>query len=697
MTANSHRLRPLLVAATVIATLAALGPLPAAAGQPHRPATFASHAPGRSRPARPADRIIVRFRDSASTTVRGRSRNAAGVELSRRMRSIDAEVVRPTGRTMAEALEALRADPAVESAEPDSYLQLDADPTDEPFYQYQWALENTGDFSFSGVDSVVDVDIDAAGAWPIDTGAGVTVAVLDDGVDFADPELAGQEWTNPGESGGGKETNGVDDDDNGFIDDVHGTNFCDDASDQTLHVPFNDHGTADPDDDTGDFHGTAVAGIIAAAANGAEGVGIAPDADIMAVRWLEAGPWTDECAQTSLAIDAIHYAVDNGADIINASWGGAGDDPDLEDAIQYAADHDVLFVAAAGNESTDIPHYPAAYDLANLISVGAIQSDSELASFSNYGSWVDIAAPGHFVIAPLADDPQAGANDYALWNGTSFSSPYVAGVAALIAQEEPTLVDDAAALKSKILLSGWRDSRTSGLTYSARVLDARYALDFDPPTPPTYIGGAAASGQTLPTSTVSMHLIWPAAIDTLGIDAYRVRYRRTGTTTWSTITGSTTNPFVDKTLTVGTRYDIEVSARDRGGNSALTVGTLKPSRYQESTSLATYHGTWGTSSSSSYSGGKTRFASTAGAYVSFGINARSLALVMPKGPTRGWFKVYVDGALVKSISLNSATVKNRQVVFAKNWSSVGLHTIKVVVSGTSGHPRVDLDAVIAGQ
>jgi hypothetical protein len=297
----------------------------------------------------------------------------------------------------------------------------------------------------------------------------------------------------------------------------------------------------------------------------------------------------------------------------------------------------------------------------------------------------------------MADDPQSGANDYWLWDGTSFSAPYVAGVAALLAQEQPSLLDDAAALRSKILLSGWRDSHTSGLTYSARVLDARYALDFNPPRPPVYVGGAATTGQTLPTSSVTMRLIWPAATDALGIDAYRVRYRKTGTTTWSTVTSSTTNTYVDKGLTVGTRYDIEVSARDRGGNSAATVGTLKPSRYQESTSLATYHGTWKTSSSSSYSGGKTRYATTSGAYASFGINARSLALVMPKGPTRGWFKLYVDGSFVKSMSLYSTSVANRQVVFARNWSSVGLHTIKVVVSGTSGHPRVDIDAVIAGQ
>jgi subtilisin family serine protease len=701
MTVTARRFRPLLVAATMIATLAALGPVPAASGQQHRPAVLAAHAPARTQPARAADRIIVKYRESTSASTRGRSRVAAGVELSRKMRSIDAEVVRPKGRSMADALAALRSDPAVERANPDSYLQLDADPTDEPWYQYQWGLENTGDYVFSGVESVVDVDIDAAGAWPISTGTGVTVAVLDDGVDFDDPELAGQGWTNPGESGpdgngGDKSTNEVDDDGDGAIDNLHGINLCGDADPDVLHVPFNPHGPG-TDDDTGDFHGTAVAGVIAAAANGAEGVGIAPDADIMAVRWLEGGPWEDECAQTSLAIDAIHYAVDKGADVINASWGGAGDDPDLKDAIQYAANHHVLFVAAAGNEGTSVPHYPAAYDVPNLISVGAIQADGELTDFSNYGSWVDISAPGATIIAPVADAPQPGPNDYGLWSGTSFSAPYVAGVAALLAQAHPELLDSASALKSKILLSGWRDSKTSGLTSSARVLDAKYALDFAPPTPPAFISGAASSGQTLPTSTVLMRIAWPAASDANGIDAYRVRYRRTGTSTWSTIVASTTKTYVDKTLTVGIRYDIEVSARDRGGNSAVTTTTLKPSRYQESTSLATYHGTWKTSSSSSYSGGKTRYATAAGAYVSFGINAKSLALVMPKGPTRGYFRVYIDGSYVKSISLYSATTKTRLVVFARNWSSVGLHTIKVVVSGTNGHPRVDIDAVIAGQ
>jgi subtilisin family serine protease len=601
-------------------------------------------------------------------------------------------VVRPRGRSLASALNALRADPAVERAEPDSYLALDLDPTGEPWYPDQWALENTGGDDFDGVISKSDVDIDAAGAWPIATGAGVTVAVVDDGVDFADPELAAQSWTNAGESGGGKETNGVDDDGNGFIDDVHGTNLCGDASPQTLHVPFNEHNPNTSSDDTGDFHGTAVAGVIAAAANGAEGVGIAPDAKIMAVRWLESGPWEDECAQTSLAIEAIHYAVDNGADIINASWGGAGDDPDLEDAIQYAADHDVLFVAAAGNEGTSTRHYPAAYDQSNLIAVGAIQPDGVLADFSNYGSWVDLSAPGFAVQAPMADS----ALEY-IWHGTSFSAPYVAGVAALLGEEQPSLLGDAAALRSKILLSGWRDSKTSGLTATGRVLDARYALDFDPPTPPTYVTGAALTGETLPSSSVVMRLTWPAGSDTLGIDSYRVRYRTHGTTAWSTITSSTTKTSVDKSLVANRRYDIEVGARDRGGNLAITTTTLKAARYQESTSLAAYHGTWGISSSSSYSGGKTRYANRSGAYATFGINGKSIALVMPKGPTRGYFKLYINGSYVKTMSLYSASTRYRQVVFARSWSSVALRTIKIVVAGTSGHPRVDVDALIAGQ
>jgi hypothetical protein len=273
----------------------------------------------------------------------------------------------------------------------------------------------------------------------------------------------------------------------------------------------------------------------------------------------------------------------------------------------------------------------------------------------------------------------------------------VSGVAALIGQLHPELLADPAALKSRILRSGWRDSKTSDLTSTGRVLDARYALDFVPPTPPAYVTGAALTGQTLPASTVTMRLRWPAATDALGIDGYRVRYRKTGSTAWTTIVSSTTNTYVDKGLTVGTRFDIEVSARDRGGNSVVRATTLKPSRYQETTSLASYHGTWKTSSSSSYSGGTTRYSTNAGAYVTFGINAKSLALVMPKGPTRGYFKLYVDGHYVTSISLYSATSRSRQVVFARNWSSVTLHTMKIVVAGTSGHPRVDVDAVIAGQ
>ena len=681
MSVTARRLTALSVALASVATFLA-SPAPGTARQPIAAPTRAVHGPIRAKPGLETDRLIVKYRADASGAMRSRIRAGAGVEVTRHLRSIKAEVVRPSRGTPAAALAALRADPLVEWAELDAALQLDADPTDETYFEFQWGLENTGDLTLGEVDARNDVDIDAAGAWPGATGTGVTVAVVDDGVDFDHPDLQGQEWTNPGETGTDpdghpRETNGLDDDGNTYVDDVHGVNVCEDADSETLHVPGVD------------FHGTVVSSVIAGAVNGSGMTGVAPDARIMAVRFLED---TGGCADTIHAVRAIDYAVSNGADIINASWGGSEDSQALRDAIEAASDAGVLFVAAAGNEGTDTPHYPAAFDLPNLISVGAIQADGELASFSNYGRWVDIAAPGAYIVGAIADD-----TDSAFWNGTSFSAPHVAGVAALIAEEQPGLLDNAAALKSKILLSGWRNSKTLGLTSTARMLDAKYAIDFTPPVPPAFVSGAAVTGQTLPTSTVSMRLAWPAATDANGIDTYRVRYRRTGTSTWSTIVASTSKTFVDKALTLGTRYDIEVGARDRGGNWALTTTTLKPSRYQESTSLATYHGTWKTSSSSSYSGGKTRYATSAGANASFGINAKSLALVMPKGPTRGYFKLYLDGSYVKSISLYSSTARNRQVVFARNWTSVGHHTMELVVSGTSAHPRVDIDAVIAGQ
>src|SRR5262245_13206683 len=208
VTATSHRARKtlgafavLLAAALVVpASVAARGPIGAGV-----PAASTSD----------ADRLIVTYRKGTPEAVRRGIRLGASSKLVRTLDLIHADVVKPVGTSLSAAMATLRADPRVAAVQVDHKLYLDGDPTQEPDYGLQWGLGKTGGFSFEGYEQMPDVDIDAAAAWGSVTGAGVTVAVIDDGVDFAHPDLASQAWTNPGESGGGKETNGLDDDGNG--------------------------------------------------------------------------------------------------------------------------------------------------------------------------------------------------------------------------------------------------------------------------------------------------------------------------------------------------------------------------------------------------------------------------------------------------------------------------------------------------
>jgi hypothetical protein len=194
-----------------------------------------------------------------------------------------------------------------------------------------------------------------------------------------------------------------------------------------------------------------------------------------------------------------------------------------------------------------------------------------------------------------------------------------------------------------------------------------------------------------------MTITWPAATDASGIDSYRVRYRKVGTSTWATVTSATTSQSVSATLTSGTRYEIQVTARDRGGNTTTTSVTTTPTRYSESSPTAHYSGTWSLSSNGSYSGGKARTTWTAGRSVTYAFTGRSAAWVSAKGPTRGSARVYVDGKYVTTVNLRATATAYRRVVWARSWGAVGAHTVKVVVVGTAGHPRVDVDAVIVAR
>src|SRR5262249_46664784 len=249
----------------------------------------------------------------------------------------------------------------------------------------QWALHNTGQDSMFGVwlGGTPDADIDAPEAWDTATSSNAIVAILDTGITWAHPDLSANIWTNPGEIAG----NGLDDDGNGFIDDVRGWDFVN-----------NDN---DPDDDHG--HGSHVAGIIGAVGDNGEGVsGIVWHARLMAVKVIGA----DGTGRLSDAVAGLEYAVAKGAKVANASWGYytfPGEEAAhqaLHDAIAAAQASNLLFVTAAGNDSlnTDLPgntFYPAGFNLDNIISVAATDNTDALASFSNYGpTSVDVGAPG---------------------------------------------------------------------------------------------------------------------------------------------------------------------------------------------------------------------------------------------------------------------------------------------------------------
>lgn len=262
----------------------------------------------------------------------------------------------------------------------------------DPLYPQLWGMDN----------------IEAPAAWDnITSSPSVVVAVIDTGVDYGHEDLAGNMWTNPGEIAG----NGIDDDGNGIVDDVFGADFFD-----------ND---GDPMD--GDDHGTHCSGTIAGVGDNAIGVtGVTWDTQIMALRFL--GPFG---GSTQDAIKCIDYAVDKGAHIISASWGGGPFSAELEAAIARAESAGVLFVAAAGNtggNDNDVnPHFPSSYDLDNVISVGAINSSDSIASFSCFGKQsVDIGAPGVNIISTISG------NNYASFSGTSMATPHVSGAAALI-------------------------------------------------------------------------------------------------------------------------------------------------------------------------------------------------------------------------------------------------------------------------
>ena len=336
------------------------------------------------------------------------------------------------GSNIGKAFQDLLKDPAVEYVAPNHAYELQAT-TPNDLSEQLWGLNNTGQ-TRTFVDpygntqtktGTTDVDIDAPEAWDINHDASNTIiAVIDTGIDYNHPELAANIWINPGEIA----DNGIDDDGNGYIDDVHGYDFADNDS--------------DPIDVQG--HGTHCSGTIAAQGNNGNDItGIAWNTQLMALKIFGDN---EEFAYTTDIMNAILYAADMGAKVSNNSYGSTNlngilaniYEKPVYDAISAANEAGMLFVAAAGNKGKDLDTHwistPSGLELPNIISVAASDHNDEPAIFTNYGkTLVDIAAPGVDIYSTLPG------NEYGTWSGTSMAGPHVTGAAALMVELNPEL------------------------------------------------------------------------------------------------------------------------------------------------------------------------------------------------------------------------------------------------------------------
>jgi subtilisin family serine protease len=314
-----------------------------------------------------------------------------------------------------------------------------------------WGLNNEGQTG-----GTVDADIDAPEGWALQTGKPVSangplIAIIDTGINYNHEALQGNIWTNPGEVAG----NGIDDDGNGVIDDLHG---------------FNAAGkNGNPLDDND--HGSHCAGTIGANGSNSQGLyGVMHKASLMGVKFLT----SDGSGTLADAVDSLLYATRMGARITSNSWGGGGFNQALYDAFKSSP---ALHVIAAGNESNDNdarPAYPASYDLPNVISVAAIDHNDQLADFSNYGATtVDLAAPGVDILSSTSGRSDA----YKVFSGTSMATPHVSGAAGLIASQFPGISNEQ--LKARLLDSVDRKPQLAGKTLSGGRLNIANALEVD--------------------------------------------------------------------------------------------------------------------------------------------------------------------------------------------------------------------------
>ncbi|MDC9514776.1 S8 family serine peptidase [Pseudoalteromonas sp. CST5] len=414
-----------------------------------------------------SDAVIVKYKKNASAQMRKQARSLVKAKIS----DVNADEIddnyksllsgrlakfKISGMSTKEAIARLKSHQAIEYVEPDYQVSIAQTP-DDPRFDELWGLNNDGQTG-----GTADADIDAVEAWDISTGSrDVVVGVIDTGIDYSHSDLASNMWVNSSEVPG----DGIDNDGNGFVDDVHGINAITNSG--------------DPMDDEG--HGTHVSGTIGASGNNATGVvGVNHEVSLVGCKFLDAAG----NGSTSDAIKCIDYMVglkNAGVNlrVLNNSWGGGGYSQALADAIASSEAADLMFVAAAGNDTIDNdvnPHYPSNYENASVLSVASTDQTDNISWFSHYGlTSVDMGAPGSAILSTTPGE------SYASYSGTSMATPHVAGAAALVLSINPEL--NTQELKELLMSSGDANAALQGVTVAGTRLNVNQALIDADPTP----------------------------------------------------------------------------------------------------------------------------------------------------------------------------------------------------------------------
>ncbi|KZN35107.1 S8 family serine peptidase [Pseudoalteromonas luteoviolacea] len=483
------------------------------------------------------DSVIVVFKNDATAEMRAQARSLVKARISdsnadekddnyKNVLNGRLAHFKLNGMTSKQAIQALEKHPAVSYVEPNYTVKAMALPNDSRFDDL-WGLHNTGQTGGTN-----DADINAPEAWDISIGSReVIVGVIDTGVDYSHPDLTANMWVNPNEIAG----DGIDNDGNGYIDDVYGINAITNSG--------------DPMDDQG--HGTHVSGTIGATGNNSEGVvGVNHEVSIIGCKFLN----SSGSGSTADAIKCIDYMVamknaGHNISVLNNSWGGGGFSQALYDSITASEQAGILFVAAAGNGARDndlSPSYPASYDHDSVMAIASTTHTDAMSSFSQWGlTSVDMGAPGSDILSTI---PGGG---YASFSGTSMATPHVAGAAALALSVNPSLTT--LELKELLMQSGKSIAALDGKTVSGKRLDAHQMLIDADPTPGFRVVATPVSQEITAGQTADYQLTFTSVANWQG----DIDLSATGGLNGVTLSKTTVTPGETAVLSVATTAETQ--------------------------------------------------------------------------------------------------------------------------------------------